>query len=165
MPHKRNPGGCAVALAAASRVPGLVAALLGGMAQEHERGVGGWQGEAATIADTIRACGSALAAMATVVEGLTVHPDRMKRNLSETRGVVFAERAMAVLAPALGRERAQRAIAAAIDAAAAGRATFTEALRADADVAAALGASAGSLENPEQYLGSAEAFRRRLLGE
>jgi len=165
MPHKRNPGGCAVALAAASRVPGLVAALLGGMAQEHERGVGGWQGEAATIADTIRACGSALAAMATVVEGLTVHPDRMKRNLSETRGVVFAERAMAVLAPALGRERAQRAIAAAIDAAAAGRATFTEALRADADVAAALGAGASSLENPEQYLGSAEAFRRRLLGE
>jgi hypothetical protein len=70
-----------------------------------------------------------------------------------------------VLAPALGRERAQRAIAAAIEAAEAGRATFTEALRAEADVAAALGAEAGSLENPEHYLGSAEVFRRRLLGE
>jgi hypothetical protein len=72
---------------------------------------------------------------------------------------------MGVLAPVLGRERAQRAIAAAIDAAAAGRATFTESLRADADVAAALGAGAGSLENPEQYLGSAEAFSPPLCSE
>ncbi len=42
MPHKRNPAGCAVALAAATRVPGLVSAFLSGMPQEHERGVGGW---------------------------------------------------------------------------------------------------------------------------
>ena len=49
MPHKRNPAGCAIALAAATRAPGLVAAFLSGMPQEHERGVGNWHAEAATV--------------------------------------------------------------------------------------------------------------------
>ena len=37
MPHKRNPAASAIALAAANRTPGLVAAFLAGMVQEHER--------------------------------------------------------------------------------------------------------------------------------
>ncbi len=45
MPQKRNPIASSLALAAANRVPGLVAAFLAGMVQEHERGVGGWQAE------------------------------------------------------------------------------------------------------------------------
>ncbi|MEO8838171.1 MAG: 3-carboxy-cis,cis-muconate cycloisomerase, partial [Herbaspirillum sp.] len=43
MPHKHNPVGCAVTLAAALRVPNLVATLLTAMVQEHERALGGWQ--------------------------------------------------------------------------------------------------------------------------
>ena len=54
MPHKRNPAGCAMALAAATRVPGLVAAFLSGMVQEHERGVGGWHAEAPTVAAVVQ---------------------------------------------------------------------------------------------------------------
>ena len=49
MPHKRNPAGCATVLAAATRLPGLVSAFLSGMVQEHERGLGGWHAESATI--------------------------------------------------------------------------------------------------------------------
>src|SRR6266536_363688 len=40
MPHKRNPVSAAVALAAATRVPGLVSTMLSAMVQEDERGVG-----------------------------------------------------------------------------------------------------------------------------
>jgi 3-carboxy-cis,cis-muconate cycloisomerase len=164
MPHKRNPAGCAVVVAAATRVPGLVSAILAGMAHEHERAVGGWHAEAPTLVDLVTSCGSALSAAADLVEGLRVDPERMRRNLAATHGVVFAERAMVTLTPALGRERAQRAVAAAIAAAASGRQSFTDALRADADAAKALGTQAAELENPETYLGSAEVFRKRLLG-
>lgn len=37
MPHKRNPVAAASVLAAASRVPVLMASLYQGMVQEHER--------------------------------------------------------------------------------------------------------------------------------
>ena len=50
MPHKRNPIACALTLAAAERVPGLVASFLSAMVQEHERAVGGWQSEWPTMA-------------------------------------------------------------------------------------------------------------------
>ncbi len=64
MPHKRNPSGCVVALAAANRVPGLVASFLSGMVQEHERGVGSWQAEWPTVAALMQATGVAAASMA-----------------------------------------------------------------------------------------------------
>jgi 3-carboxy-cis,cis-muconate cycloisomerase len=82
MPNKRNPSGCAIALAAANRTPGLVAAFLAGMVQEHERAVGGWQAEWQTLAGLVEATGSALAAVAGAIEGLTVYPDRMLANLT-----------------------------------------------------------------------------------
>jgi 3-carboxy-cis,cis-muconate cycloisomerase len=164
MPHKRNPAGCAVALAAATRVPGLVSAFLSGMPQEHERGIGGSHAEAATVAAVVQATGAALAAVADVIETLRVDPDAMRANIAATRGLVFAERAMMLLAPALGREAAGRLIAAAVDAA--GRdGSFVAALTANADVVAALTPSdLSSLDAPEAYLGVADQFRRRLIG-
>jgi 3-carboxy-cis,cis-muconate cycloisomerase len=86
MQHKRNPAGSVVTLAAAARVPGLVAAFLAAMPQEHERAAGGWQSEWPTVADVVQSVGSALAAVAGTVEGLTVHPDRMRANLEAATG-------------------------------------------------------------------------------
>jgi adenylosuccinate lyase len=87
----------------------------------------------------------------------------MQRNLSGTRGVVFAERAMTMLAPAVGFDAAKRAIAGAVAQAAQGQASFAEALAAT-DAAAALTAEQkADLTDPRAYLGAAETFRRRLL--
>ncbi|HMG20026.1 MAG TPA: lyase family protein [Kofleriaceae bacterium] len=72
MPHKRNPTGCQVALSAAIRAPGLVAALLGGMPQELERGLGGWQAEAPVLGDLFGLAHGAARAMRVVVDGLEV---------------------------------------------------------------------------------------------
>jgi 3-carboxy-cis,cis-muconate cycloisomerase len=72
MPHKRNPIGCQVALSAAIRAPGLVAALLAGMPQELERGLGGWQAEAPVIGELFALAHGAVRAMRVVVEGLEV---------------------------------------------------------------------------------------------
>ena len=93
MPHKRNPIGCALTLAAAQRVPALVASFLSGMVQQHERGVGGWQAEWPTVAAIIQATGLAAASMAEVAEGLTVDKARMRSNIEATHGAIFAERA------------------------------------------------------------------------
>src|SRR5262245_18411293 len=76
MPHKRNPIGCAVTLAATLRVPGQVSAFLSAMVQEHERGVGGWQAEWPIVATVVQATGLAAASMAEVAEGLTVDEAR-----------------------------------------------------------------------------------------
>ncbi len=165
MPHKRNPAGCAVALAASTRVPGLVSAFLSGLPQEHERGLGGWHAEGATVASVVQTTGAALAAVAEVIDALTVDPDRMRQNIAATCGLVFAERAMVLLAPTVGREAATRLIAAAINAARRGDASFADALTQSTEVRAALSAAdLSSLENPEAYLGVAERLRRRLLG-
>jgi len=165
MPHKKNPSGCVVALASAAQLPGLVATCLGGMAQEHERGAGGGQSEWATISSAVAATGSAAEALAGVVEGLRVDAARMRRGIDDTHGAVFAERAMMRLAPELGRDKAARAVAAALEAAKT-TGSFAAALDADPEAARALGEhDRKTLESPDAYLGSAEAFRRRLLGE
>jgi 3-carboxy-cis,cis-muconate cycloisomerase len=165
MPHKRNPAGCAVALAAAAHLPTLVAGFLGGMAQEHERGVGGWQAEAATVAGAVQSTGAALCSMADVVGALGVDPERMRANIVATGGVVFAERAMILLAPRVGRESAQRIIAGALEAARRGNRGFAEALAGDTEAASALQpGELSTLASPEAYLGVAEQLRVRLLG-
>lgn len=165
MPHKRNPAACATALAAANHLPALVAAFLAGMAQEHERAVGGWQAEGWTIAATVQATGSALSSMADAVSGLSIDPERMRANLAATRGVIFAERAMMLLSPALGRDHARRIVDRAVRATRDGHHTFAEALAKDPDAARVIApASLATFDAPEQYLGAADVFRRRLLG-
>lgn len=82
MAHKRNPTGCQVALSAAARAPGLVAAILSGLPQQHERGLGGWQAEGPVLAELFLIADGALAAMAAVAEGLEVDSAAMARNLS-----------------------------------------------------------------------------------
>ena len=166
MPHKRNPAGCAIVLAAANRVPGLVSAFLAGMVQEHERGVGGWHAESATIVAVVSGTGSAVMALADAAEALRIDPERMQANIDATRGAVFAERAMVLLAPAAGRQRAARMIAAALAEAALGHRTFPEALAANAEARGVVDATLLSgLAAADAYLGSAEHFRRRLVGE
>lgn len=99
MAHKRNPTGCQVALSAATRAPGLVAALLAGMPQEQERGLGGWQAEGPVLADLFLLASGSAAAMAVVAEGLAIDADAIARNraaagmgedMGESAGIIAA---------------------------------------------------------------------------
>jgi 3-carboxy-cis,cis-muconate cycloisomerase len=164
MPQKRNPSGCAVVLAAASRMPGLVASYLTGMPQEHERGVGGIQAEWPAVSAIVQSTGAAVAALAGVIEGLEVDPARMRANLDATGGTIFAERAVLLLAPSLGRDRAEQVVAEAIAASRGSGATFPAALKAAAGRDSALppGVLEG-IDDPGRYLGSAEWIRTQLL--
>lgn len=81
MTHKRNPTGCQVALAAQARASGLVAGILANMAQEEERGLGGWQAEGPVLADLFLLAAGSAAALATVAEGLDIDLAAIARNL------------------------------------------------------------------------------------
>jgi 3-carboxy-cis,cis-muconate cycloisomerase len=86
MPHKRNPTGCQIAISASLRAPGLAMAIVAALPQEHERGLGGWQIEAPTIADLFCITHGAAKAVAGVIEGLELHPERMRSNLAAAGG-------------------------------------------------------------------------------
>jgi len=161
MPQKRNPIASAIALAAANRVPGLTAAFLSQMVQEHERGVGGWHAEWPTISEVIQSAGVAVASMAEVAEGLSVSPARMKDNLKSTQGTIFAEKAALLLSAKLGREAAHEALERATDPKKMRGRTLAQAL-ADIPEAQADKKLRASLEDPEAYLGAAQTFTRRL---
>jgi 3-carboxy-cis,cis-muconate cycloisomerase len=164
MPHKRNPIGCTVTLAAANRVPGLVSSFLSGMVQENERGVGGWQAEWPTISAIVQSTGLAVASMAEVAEGLMVDAERMRANIAATNGVVFAERAMILLGKALGRDVAHRVLEEATRRSVAQERHLADVLAEMPEVTSHLdAASIRSLEDPEQYLGVADALRKQLL--
>lgn len=99
MAHKRNPTGCQVALAAAARAPGLVAGILSGMAQEEERGLGGWQAEGPVVADLFLLAAGSAAALARVAAELDIDPAAIARNLDAAQvGADIGESAAIVAA-------------------------------------------------------------------
>ncbi|HEX8957802.1 MAG TPA: 3-carboxy-cis,cis-muconate cycloisomerase [Burkholderiaceae bacterium] len=106
MPHKRNPVSCAAALAAAERVPGLVATMLGAMVQENERALGGWQAEWEALPQILRLSACALQQMLTVCSGLHVDVERMRHNLDLTKGQIMAEAVVMALGAKIGRQAA-----------------------------------------------------------
>ena len=164
LPHKRNPAAAAITLAAATRMPSLVSAYLSGMVQEHDRAVGGWHAEWPTVAAVVQAAGAGLAALAAAIEGLTVDADRMRANIERTRGAVFAERVVMLTASRLGRDKAEALVRQALDTARARGQTFKQALADLPDAVAALSPQElQTIDDPNAYLGAAEALRQRLL--
>jgi 3-carboxy-cis,cis-muconate cycloisomerase len=107
MPHKRNPVASMIALAASLRAPHRVAALLAAMPQAHERGLGDWQAELAEWPALFLSAHGAVEALAVAAAGLSVDAARMRRNIDALDGLVFAEAAALLLAPHIGKARAQ----------------------------------------------------------
>lgn len=164
MPHKRNPVGCATALTAAARVPGLVATMLGGMPNEHERALGGWQAEWDTLPEIASLCAAALSQMCDVAEALVVDVARMRVNMDATQGLVMAEPVSVALATHLGRARAHEIIEAACHTAVNSGRPLAQVLASDAAVTAAIGPGRlAELLDPVRYTGEAAAFADRVL--
>lgn len=165
MPQKRNPIASSIALAAANRVPGLVASFLMQMVQEHERAVGGLQAEWITMAGVMQSTGLAIASMAEAAEGLTVNRKRMEENLESTRGTVFAEKAAMLLSREVGRERAHQMLEQATDPQQQRDRTLSEILAQQPEIQGHISPKAlNRLEDPQDYLGVARQFSDRLCG-
>lgn len=164
MPQKRNSVGAAVALAAAQRVPALVATLLAAMPQEHERGLGGWQAEWETLPEMFLLAAGALRRMREAMEGLEVDTERMRANLDVTHGFIYAEALSLALAQHVGRERAHALIREAVQRATRRGRHLRETLAADKAVTAHLTpAELDALFDPQRAIGLAEQLIQRAL--
>ncbi len=106
MPHKRNPVGCVVAIAAATRAPGLLATLFAALPQEHERAVGGWHAEWETLPELVRLSAGSLAQVRVLIEGLELDRARMAAHLDSHGGLLYAEAVAVTLAAHLGKTAA-----------------------------------------------------------
>jgi 3-carboxy-cis,cis-muconate cycloisomerase len=88
----------------------------------------------------------------------------MRTNIEATRGAVFAERAMTLLAPKMGRDVAHKIVEEASRKSVAQEKQLSEVLAQIPEVTANIEPSAlRQLEVPERYLGSAEIFRQALV--
>lgn len=164
MPHKRNPVGCAVVLAAATKVPALVSVMLAAMVQEHERGLGNWHAEWETLPEICMLSAGALEQVTRMMEGLEIDAARMRHNIDATHGLILAEAVSAALAPKLGREAAHGLIEEACHRAIEQDRPLRDVLAKDAKVRKHLSAAdLDRLLNPANYLGMSEQFVDRVL--
>lgn len=165
MPHKRNPVRCMLTVAAALRTPGLMATLLSGMAQEHERALGGWQSEWGTLPELVKLCAGALANMADTLAGLNVDGDRMRANFDALHGLPMTEMLSLALAPHLGRAEAFALVEKAAREVGATGKSLAEVVKANAAASVLSGDEIDRILDPLNALGATAAFIESALAQ
>ena len=111
MPHKRNPK-------VAERICGLARVLRGNalvglenVPLWHERDISQSSAERIVVPDSFLALDYMLDRFAWIVEGLVVYPERMRRNLESSHGLIFSHRLLLALVDAgLARDDAYRLV-------------------------------------------------------
>jgi 3-carboxy-cis,cis-muconate cycloisomerase len=164
LPHKHNPVDAVLVRSAAFRAPGLVSILLAASQHEHERAAGGWHAEWETLRELVSITGGALGRLCRLLRGLDVRAVRMAENLSNAGDIVLAESLAGMLAPLLGRTRAQRAVTACCARAVEHGRTLREVAITDDEVRAHL--SASDIDNalqPTAMLGAVGMLIDRAL--
>ena len=166
MPQKQNPLACAMILASAARLPGLVSTMLVAMQQEHERGLGLWQAEWETLPEIFRITAAALGRSIEIAEGLQVDAARMASNLDAMLGLPLSEAISTALASKIGRSAAHDILRkSALESRETGLHLSTI-LKAVPEVTAHLTlAEIDQLLQPREYLGSTKHFIDRVLGD
>jgi 3-carboxy-cis,cis-muconate cycloisomerase len=110
MPHKRNPVSCIAILANAQRVPALVSTMFSSMIQDHERATGAWHAEWETLTDIIKLTGGALNQALILTNGLEVNVEKMRQNLENTEGLIYAENISLALSEKIGKTEAHELV-------------------------------------------------------
>ena len=164
MPHKRNPVTSAVVLSAATRIPGLVSTMLTAMTQEHERGLGGWHAEWETLPEIVSLSAGALQQMAEIVPKLEIDAERMKANLEDTHGLIFAEAITVALAAKMGKVAAHEVVESACERARKEKRHLRDVILGDDQAKTHLSsADLDGLFDPRRNLGAAEEFVDRVV--
>ena len=97
MPHKRNPILCENLCGLARLLRGYAAASLENVALWHERDISHSSVERVLLPDATIALDFMLHRLARVIGGLVVYPDRMRRNLDHSMGLVFSQKVLLAL--------------------------------------------------------------------
>ena len=106
MPHKRNPELCERVCGLARTLRGYAQVGLENVALWHERDISHSSAERIVLPDATGLLAYALRLFSGVMEGLVVHPGRMRANLELTRGLVYSQRVLlALIESGLSREQ------------------------------------------------------------
>ena len=162
MPQKRNPKLCQDIIAAAAEVRALVPLALEAMQTEHEadRTTSLMMGRAIVEACTCQ--GDILQRLVILLEGLRVFPDRMRRNVDLSGGLIMAEAVMLELGRQIGRQRAHDAVYDAAQVSAVTGRPFSETLAEEEVVRDHLTAEQiEALLDPTRYAGLSRLFAER----
>jgi 3-carboxy-cis,cis-muconate cycloisomerase len=162
MPQKRNPKLTQDIVAAAAEVRTLVPLALEAMQTEHEadRTTSMMMDRAVTQACMLTS--EILQRLIVVLSDLQVFPERMRRNLDLSGGLIMAESLMLELGKQIGRQRAHDVVYDAAQGAATQGRAFRELLAEDERVTAHLSPSQiDALLDPARYTGLCPQFAER----
>lgn len=106
MPHKRNPSKTQNIVTVSRLLRHEIAAFFEAMIHQHERDMISWQMEWKLLPEACLLASAALSSTVTVLQGLIVNADRMKRNLDLTNGLIISEAVMLQLGEYIGRQKA-----------------------------------------------------------
>jgi adenylosuccinate lyase len=150
MPHKRNPELCERVCGLSRVARGCALTAMENIALWHERDISHSSNERIILPDACLLVDYTLALFTSVMRKLQVYPNRMKRNLNLTRGLVFSQRVMlALIEKGLSRQKAYELVQRNAMKAWKGNRNFLSLLKADPEVTGTL--PPGELENLFDY--------------
>jgi adenylosuccinate lyase len=152
MPHKRNPELCERVCGISRLVRGYALTSMENIALWHERDISHSSAERIILPDSCLVLDYALAIFTSVIKGLTVFPEKMKKDMELTKGLIFSQRVMlALIDKGLSREEAYKMVQRNAMKAWKGSKNFRTLLKADAEVGAVLPADELEPLFDEQY--------------
>ena len=107
LPHQRQPNIAAIGITAATMAPNLLATIIAGQVQEHERGLGGWQAQWHAIPALLLVTSGAVAAVAELARGIEIDAERMRSNLDFAQGLIMIDAVAMALGANLGPHQAK----------------------------------------------------------
>ena len=165
MPQKRNPKVSQDIVAGAAQVRALVPLALEAMMTEHEADRTTSVMMDRALNQAAIAVGDILQYMIELFSGLQVFPERMRRNLDLSGGLIMSEALMLELGRRIGRQRAHDVIYDAAQASVVESKPFTETLSDEKDVHDNLSADQiEALLDPTQYTGACGMLAGRFRG-
>ena len=167
MPHKRNPVLTENLTGLARLVRAAVAPALENVALWHERDISHSSVERGIGPDATATLDFALHRLTGVIDGLTVYPGAMRRNLELLGGLVHSQRVLLALTGAgMSRETAYAAVQRNAMRAWRGEADFRVLLGGDPEIAERLDAAAlDSLFDLDRHFRHVDALFRRVFGD
>jgi adenylosuccinate lyase len=164
MPHKRNPELCERVCGLARLVRGYSLTAMENVALWHERDISHSSAERIILPDACLVIDYILDIFTTIMDGLLVYPNRMKKNMDITKGLLFSQRVLlALIDKGLSRQEAYKLVQRNAMKSWKGNKRFLSLLKADAEVSAALPASElESLFDYQYYLHHVDEIFERL---
>ncbi len=139
MPHKRNPELCERICGLSRLVRGYALTSMENIALWHERDISHSSTERIILPDSCLLLDYSLDLFTSVMRGLQIYPQRMKKNIELTKGLIFSQRVMlALIDKGLSRQKAYELVQRNAMKSWKGGKNFLSLLKADPEVIASL---------------------------